>query len=286
MKSLDKYKDKWNRENEFDGFTFLFEFIFYLLNLYIIIKIVDRNKDTLVYSLLTLHSIALLFNLLFLMFSRFVVVEERSLFDYTFYTINYFLFSASIILNNMLIFKDSDKFFDYSCIALVLYMICDYVNYIVYQKYESKTFVFLILIILFISISINDNTYNVVLAFLIYILGFSDADTYLKFFKIKNARIKKDVISRDKFIVILVLLDIFISMSFSKLLIRVYLYFKRLSIENMILEDYFNYGLFRFLIFSVLYLFTLDNANKIKEKINKFFNNRYVRSTKPKRNNR
>lgn len=149
-------------------------------------------------------------------------------------------------------------------------MSCDYVNYVILQAYKSRTFIFLILIILLISMFIDDNSYNVALAFIIFILEVSDTDIYLKIFGKNDDKIKEDIFIRDKFVVIIVLLDIFISMSFSKVLIWIYMNHHRLYLDNLKLIDYFNFGLFRFVIFSLFYLVTITYIDKIKDKYKTF----------------
>ena len=282
MKYLQLIYNKFKRDKNVEGFSIVAEVIFYFFNFFIISQIIHKDKSLIFYFLVGAYIILLILNFLFFVISRYVAVHLRCNFDYIFYSLIYILYAGVFIPINLVLFPDVDGSINYIFIGLVIYMSCDYINYVILQAYKSRTFIFLILIILLISMSIDDNSYNVALAFIIFILGVSDTDIYLKLFGMNDDKIKEDIFIRDKFVVIIILFDIFTSMSFGKVLIWIYMNYHRLSLDNLNLVDYFNFGLFRFLIFSLFYLITIIYIDKIKDKFKTFFENRYVIKTESK----
>lgn len=271
-----KFKQLTSRDKDIEWFSIGIEGIFNVLNFYLLTLLGEVDYDGALHILVFLFVVAIILNDFFLLTSRYISLESRNEFDYKLYLVVYFLYGFTAISVNHFIFKDAAIHINLLFIGLVAYMVCDYINYMCFQKYKSKTFILLILTIIIFSTSLQDNTYNVAIAFILFILGLLDDDLFENLFGVEGKFINKTKLNKEKFLIVLILVEIFIAMLVGKYLIYLFLYYKEKIIEDMTWLDRAKYGASRFLVAAILISLTLNNFNKIFEYSRDFFKSRYV----------
>lgn len=272
----EKIKNAWDRNRDIDYFNIVLESIFTILNIYILYNSINKEVNFKFYIIITLFGISIISNIAFLMLSRYVIVELRTIHDHFFYFIIFLLYGAGIIAMSEFVYADAGLYLNYLFLATVFYKIFDYSNFMLFQSLKSKTFILFILITYIMAISLQDNTYNVALAFILFILGLLDDDFFYNLFGICGKDINKNKLNEDKFLSVLILVDIFLAMLIGKYIVYAILNIKSIRIEDLNMIDKAKYGAPRFFIAAILVSITLYRFNNIIGRTKGFFKARYV----------
>lgn len=219
--------------------------------------------------------ISLIINLVIVIKIRHIIPNERGDFHILGYYANLAFYTYFVMSANEGIFLDNNIPSNIFTIFALVFIILDFLNYFIFDKYKFIVVFSTFILIVFISMSIDESSFSIALGFITFIFSITDNNVLERLFKIKEVKLSETKMLDFKLLSIILLLTVFFVMSISKYILIVYLKSIGSSIDELSLKEFIKYGSYRFFAFSIIISIAYYFRDGIKKIVGKFLVNNF-----------